>query len=113
MAASGKQEIGNPLDEAAASGILGGGQRKPIGTRQDVPMAPAATPERPPVEKQQAEAPKVGRRPTTRERKKKTVLLEPDLARWLDIQSASESRELSDIVADGLELYKKFHSQGS
>lgn len=43
------------------------------------------------------------------ERKQKTVYLPAELARWLNIQAATEEREISDIVTDALEHYRQEH----
>jgi hypothetical protein len=42
-----------------------------------------------------------------REREKKTILFEPARAKWLEIQTATEWREMSDIVAEALGFARK------
>ncbi len=41
------------------------------------------------------------------ERKAQIAYLPPDLIKWLRVQAAQEDREISEIVADALELYRK------
>src|SRR5258708_2215714 len=113
MADTKKQQIGDPLAEAAQTGMLGA--RRPISSREEAPAAPPpSVPEPTTARPETGTIPsQLGRRPTTRERKKKTVLLEAPLSRWLDMRAASEQREMSDIVADALELYKKLNPEES
>lgn len=49
---------------------------------------------------------------TRRRREQKTILFEVEQARWLEIQAATERRELSEIIHDALELYKKLQAKG-
>lgn len=110
--ADNKQKIGDPLQEAAQTGVLGG--RRPIGTRQDAPSQPAAPaePVAPAPQPQVASENKTTKRGKP-ERKKKTILFLPGRAKWLDIQAATEGREQSEIVNDALELYEKLHAKES
>lgn len=113
MADSKKQQIGDVLQEAAQSGVLG---RKPIGTRQDAPLTPAPAPaQAAPAAPTQAEQPaEEASKPKRRklEREKKTILFTTERAWWLEKQASAERRDQSDIVNDALELYEKLHKEG-
>ena len=102
--ADARQKIGDPLAEAAERGILGG--RRPIGTREPPSAAPASVD----VPKGETPGTPARRRKPKREREKKTILFEPARAQWLEIQAATERREMSDIVADALALYERLYS---
>ncbi len=80
-------KIGDPLAEAAQSGVLG---RRPITSMQ------------PPQGDQVKQEP---------QRVKRTLMFSPALAKWLKVQAAQEEREMSEIVADALETYKQLHPQ--
>jgi len=87
-----KKPIGNPLEQAIVSGT--------IGKKSE------------PVEQQAAEsvpAPirKVGRKPTKKERVQHTIYLPPVLSKWVKIESYEQGREISDVVADAILLYKE------
>jgi hypothetical protein len=111
MTESKKQQIGDPLQEAAQTGVLGA--RRPIGTRQEAPStpAPAAPPEPVAPTQPQAAIEEKFTKKGKPERRKKTILFLPERARWLDIQAATEGREQSEIVNDALELYEKLHAK--
>lgn len=106
--ADGKQRIGDPLAEAAQSGVLGG--RRPIGVRQDppasLPPVPSVSPPAP------APAP-VSRPASTSEKKEKrnrerlTVYLPPDLAEWVRVRAARQRKEISEIIEDTINLYRE------
>jgi hypothetical protein len=110
MTDSKKQQIGDVLQEAAQSGVLG---RKPIGTRQDTPLTPApaqAAPAAPTQAEQPAEeASKPKRRKP--EREKKTILFTTERAWWLEKQASAERRDQSDIVDEALALYEKLYKE--
>ena len=76
-----QREIGDPLEHVALTGKLGGSNRQTV---------------------RSLEVSNSGR-------KQKTVYLPSDLARWLNVQAAQEEREISEIVADALEMYRKLH----
>ena len=87
-----KKPIGNPLEQAIVSGT--------IGKKSE------------PVEQQAAEsvpAPirKVGRKPTKKDRVQHTIYLPPVLSKWIKIESYEQGREISDVVADAILLYKE------
>jgi hypothetical protein len=86
-----KKPIGNPLEQAIVSGTIGK-KSEPVEdqTTQTVP-----TPVR-----------KVGRKPTKKDRVQHTIYLPPVLSKWLKIESYEQGREISDIVADAILLYK-------
>ena len=112
MVESKKQQIGDPLQEAAQTGVLGA--RRPIGTRQEAPSTPAPAAASEPVAPTQPQAVTEDRTVTKKskpERRKKTILFLPERAKWLDIQAATEGREQSEIVNDALELYEKLHAK--
>lgn len=87
-------KIGNPLDDAAASGMLG--RKQTLTSKQPEPS----------VTRSQA---------TTNEnqepaRKKRTLMFTPYRAKWLKVQAAQEGREMSDIVEEALATYQQLHS---
>jgi len=43
-------------------------------------------------------------------RVQQTVYLPPDLAKWVKIQAIEENREISEIAADALEMYRRSRS---
>ena len=85
-------KIGDPLADAAASGRLG--QKKLTTTEEQ------STSGRP---KQSGEGEQEGGRV------KRTFMLTPARAKWLKIQAAIESREMSDIVDEALMRYEQLH----
>jgi hypothetical protein len=50
---------------------------------------------------------KVGRKPTKKDRVQHTIYLPPVLSKWLKIDAFEEGREISDIVADAILVYKE------
>jgi len=87
-----KKAIGNPLEQAIVSGT--------IGKKSE------------PVEEQVAESVptpvrKVGRKPTKKDRVQHTIYLPPVLSKWIKIESYEQGREISDVVADAILLYKE------
>jgi hypothetical protein len=100
MSDGGKQPIGNPLADAAKSGVIGQ-QRAPITTRSGQSAGPAS-------QARQQDDESQGKEP---ERVKRTFMLTPERARWLKIQAAIEGREMSDIVDEALETYKQLHPE--
>lgn len=104
--ADGKQRIGDPLAEAAQSGILGG--RRPIGVRQEPPGAPppsipvsAPAPRPAPVPAQSAE------KKEKRSRERMTVYLPPDLAEWVRVRAARQRKEISEIIESTISFYRE------
>ena len=86
-----KKPIGNPLEQAIVTGTIGKKSEPVEEQTEDVP-----TPVR-----------KVGRKPTKKDRVQHTIYLSPVLSKWLKIAHFEEGREISDIVADALVLYKE------
>ncbi len=98
-------KIGNPLTDAAQSGILGG-QRRPLGTKQDTPVEPdAGQYKEPTISKQQAR--EVKEEATEQERVKRTILFTPERAKWLKVRAAMAEKEMSAIVEEALALWEK------
>ena len=87
-----KKPIGNPLEQAIVSGTIG----KKSAPVEEQGAETGATPVR-----------KVGRKPTKKDRVQHTVYIPPVLSKWLKIDSFEEGREISDIVADAILLYKE------
>jgi hypothetical protein len=87
-----KKPIGNPLEQAIISGTIG---KKSEPIEQATP-APVLTPVR-----------KVGRKPTKKDRVQHTIYLPPVLSKWVKIEAYEQGREISDIVADAILLYKE------
>lgn len=88
-------KIGNPLEQAAQSGMLG--QRRPLmsSLNQERQGVAEHTPQ------SDKEKPK---------RVQKTLLFTPSRAKWLKVTAAQEGREMSDIVEEALATYEKMHS---
>jgi hypothetical protein len=88
-----KKAIGNPLEQAIMSGTIGK-KSEPVEaqTTEAVPTTPIR---------------KVGRKPTKKDRVQHTVYLPPVLSKWVKMESYEEGREISDVVADALLLYKE------
>jgi hypothetical protein len=87
-----KKAIGNPLEQAIVSGTIG---------KKSEPVAEQANEAVPtPIRK-------VGRKPTKKDRVQHTVYLPPVLSKWVKMESYEEGREISDVVADALLLYKE------
>jgi hypothetical protein len=87
-----KKPIGNPLEQAIISGTIGK-KSEPI---EQAATAPVLTPVR-----------KVGRKPTKKDRVQHTIYLPPVLSKWVKIEAYEQGREISDIVADAILLYKE------
>ena len=87
-----KKPIGNPLEQAIVAGTIG--KKSELLEEQTSEAVP--TPVR-----------KVGRKPTKKDRVQHTIYLSPVLSKWLKIAHFEEGREISDIVADALVLYKE------
>jgi hypothetical protein len=87
-----KKPIGNPLEQAIVSGTIGK-KSEPV---QEQGAESVPTPMR-----------KVGRKPTKKDRVQHTIYLPPVLSKWLKIESFEEGREISDMVADAILLYKE------
>ena len=86
-----KKPIGNPLEQAIMEGTIGK-KSEPV-EEQTTELVP--TPVR-----------KVGRKPTKKDRVQHTIYLPPVLSKWVKIESYEQGREMSDIVADAILLYK-------
>ena len=87
-----KKPIGNPLEQAIVAGTIG--KKSEPDEEQTTESVP--TPVR-----------KVGRKPTKKDRVQHTVYLPPVISKWLKWDSIEEGREISDVVADALVLYKE------
>jgi hypothetical protein len=87
-----KKAIGNPIEQAILSGTIG---------KKSEPVEQQATQTVPtPVRK-------VGRKPTKKDRVQHTIYLPPVLSKWVKIESYEQGREISDVVADAILLYKE------
>ena len=87
-----KKTIGNPLEQAIVSGTIGK-KSEPV-DRQATEAVP--TPIR-----------KVGRKATKKDHVQHTIYLPPVLSKWVKIESYEQGREISDVVADAILLYKE------
>jgi len=87
-----KKPIGNPLEQAIVSGTIG---------KKSEPVEQVAPESVPTLVR------KVGRKPTKKDRVQHTIYLPPVLSKWLKIAHFEEGREISDVVADALVLYKE------
>ena len=87
-----KQAIGNPLEQAIMEGTIGK-KSEPV---EQQATEPVPTPVR-----------KVGRKPTKKDRVQHTIYLPPVLSKWIKIESYEQGREISDVVADAILLYKE------
>ena len=86
-----KKPIGNPLEQAIVSGTIG----KKSAPVEEQGAETGATPVR-----------KVGRKPTKKDRVQHTIYLPPVLSKWVKIEAYEQGREISDLVADAILLYK-------
>ena len=89
---SSNKHIGNPLEQAIIAGTIG----KKSSDAEKHTTELAATPVR-----------KIGRKATKKERVQHTVYLPPVISKWVKIEAYEEGREISDLVADALLLYKE------
>jgi hypothetical protein len=89
-----KKTIGNPLEQAILSGTIGK-KSEPVGSQTTDAVS---TPIR-----------KVGRKATKKDRVQHTIYLPPVISKWVKIEAYEQGREISDIVADAILLYKKQH----
>jgi hypothetical protein len=87
-----KKAIGNPLEQAIMEGTIGK-KSEPV---EQQATEPVPTPVR-----------KVGRKPTKKDRVQHTIYLPPVLSKWVKIESYEQGREISDVVADAILLYKE------
>ena len=87
-----KKTIGNPLEQAIVSGTIGKKSEQVDAQAGDG----GATPVR-----------KVGRKATKKDRVQHTIYLPPVLSKWVKIESYEQGREISDVVADAILLYKE------
>ena len=87
-----KKTIGNPLEQAIVSGTIG---------KKSEPVDRQAT------EAVSTPIRKVGRKPTKKDRVQHTIYLPPVLSKWVKIESYEQGREISDVVADAIVLYKE------
>ena len=87
-----KKAIGNPLEQAIMEGTIGK-KSEPV---EQQAAEPVPTPVR-----------KVGRKPTKKDRVQHTIYLPPVLSKWIKIESYEQGREISDVVADAILLYKE------
>ena len=87
-----KKPIGNPLEQAIVSGTIGK-KSEPV-EQQAAGSVPV------PIRK-------VGRKPTKKDRVQHTIYLPPVLSKWVKIESYEQGREISDVVADAILLYKE------
>lgn len=95
--ADGKQRIGDPLAEAAQSGVLGG--RRPIGIRREPGASPAPSP-----------VPTSAPRPEKKEKRSReriTVYLPLDQAEWVRVQAALQRKEISEIIEGAIRFYRE------
>jgi hypothetical protein len=94
------KEIGDPLERAATTGKLGGVSpaARETGHREKAPgVGKSGMPDVQTSEMKEA-------------RKQQTVYLPPALAKWVKMQAIEEEREISEIMTDALEMYRKLHS---
>src|SRR5713101_6155965 len=87
-----KKAIGNPLEQAIVSGTIG---------KKSEPVEQQATETVPtPIRK-------IGRKATKKERVQHTIYLPPVISKWVKIEAYEQGREISDVVADAILLYKE------
>ena len=87
-----KKPIGNPLEQAIMEGTIG---------KKSEPVEQVAPESVPTLVR------KVGRKPTKKDRVQHTIYLPPVLSKWVKIESYEQGREISDVVADAILLYKE------
>lgn len=104
---SDKQQIGDPMALAVQTGIIG--ERRPITSRDDRPREePVKTPEKPKETRERTpSAQKWKHLEATTGTEKKTITFYSSTAHWLEIQAATERRDMSLIVDEALGMYKR------
>lgn len=85
-----KRDIGDPLEQAATFGTIGG--KKADAQEPSSQDAQA-------LERSDAQTSKTGRR-------KQTVYLSPYLVKWIKHQAAEQDKEISEIVEEAIEAYR-------
>jgi len=85
------KQIGNPLEQAIISGTIGKRSEQP-----EKPSDATSIPIR-----------KVGRKATKKERVQHTIYLPPALSKWVKVEAYEQGREISDVTADALLMYKE------
>ena len=129
------KEIGDPLEQVAATGKIGSARpvpRSPEVQKSSTPETQASgvlgvqksgnskfqtsglpeTSRSGTLEPQTSNTPEVqksGNSKVSNNRVQRTVYLPPPLAKWLKVQAAEEEREMSEIVAEALEEYRRTH----
>jgi hypothetical protein len=98
-----KQPIGNPLTEAAQTGMLG--QRRPLGVKPTGPLQSSV------IEQKVSSDVQPGRtgKDEKPERIKGTILFTPERKIWLKVRAAQKNVEMSDIVEEALALWEKMN----
>jgi hypothetical protein len=122
-----KKEIGDPLEQVAATGRIGGARPAPRNPAPQTSRLPEVqqssnlnvqTTELPDTQKFKGPAPQTTELSAVRQsstsksrsdRVQRTIYLPPALAKWLKVQAAEEEREMSEIVAEALEEYRRTH----
>jgi len=110
MSAAKKRDIGDPLERAATTGKIGGN----VTSSPEVQTSSSPnfqTAESPKVQTSSSLDNQQSGSPTAKsaERKQQTVYLPPALAKWLKLQAIEEEREISQIVTQALEEYRRCH----
>jgi len=117
---TGKKDIGDPLDDVVLTGRIGArqqssspkaGNSKSQNVQQSSSLeCQTSTRE---AENKQSRSPTVQQSSTLTTQKSKekrtqqTIYLPNDLAKWLRKQAVEEEREISEIAAEALEMYKR------
>jgi hypothetical protein len=109
-----KQKMGDPFEQIAKTGIIGGKQTPHNSDSQQLESSEIQTSESlavqniEPSQVQSAKSPDV-QKAKHKGREQQTVYLPPHLTRKLKLYKAMHDREYSDIVADALEEYFNTH----
>ena len=91
-----KDKIGDPLAEAATTGVIG---RRPSFAQPQAQTRPAPARPDPDGEQEEQKALRV----------KRTLMFTPQRAKWLKVQAAQEGREMSEIIEEALATYQQLH----
>jgi len=106
------KKIGDPLEQVATTGKIGGRISSPLEVQQveSLKTQPSGLPNGQSVGTLATQTAGASKGQNAKgSRVQQTVYLPPDLAKWVKIQAIEEGREISEIAADALELYRQSH----
>lgn len=105
-----KRQIGDPLEQAATTGKIGGRQKP---SRSDVQPSESSNIQTSEVSNLQTAKSSNVQKPKHKGREQQTIYLPPHLVRKLKLYKAMHDIEYSDIVAQALEDFFTTHQEAS